>query len=80
MATKKWILSKRIEDLWVTAGKYGQVIITLDAFDKGDSNFSDPEGCYRCQNHPYQDIPFLTKKTNVQYWESSISYHLNLRV
>ena len=61
MATKKWILSKRIEDLWVTARKYGQVI-TLDAFDKGDSNFSDPEGSNRCQNHPYQHIPFKLKK------------------
>lgn len=67
-------------DLWVTARKYGQVIITLDAFDKDDSNFSDPEESYICQNHPYQHIAFLTKKTSVQYWESNISYHLNLRV
>lgn len=67
MATKKWILSKSIEDLRVTARKYRQVIITLDAFDKDDSNFSDPEGSYICQNHPYQHVPFLTKNTNVQY-------------
>ena len=73
MATKKWILSKRIEDLWVTARKYGQVI-TLDAFDKGDSNFSDPEGSNRCQNHPYQHIiSFEPLSLNVLYHE--VKYH-----